>query len=92
MPKLPFDIADGDKPRVIKNRGLGPDERDAVWQDREGDRWRYDFKAGTWQYKANQPDVASTWLTTRFELGEFTSASFAPYREVGPNPQAPNAD
>lgn len=76
-------------PRIINGRGLGPDERDAVWQDREGDRWRYDFKADTWQYKANQSDIASTWLTTRVGPDEFTSPLYAPYREVGPNVNAP---
>lgn len=75
--------------RIIGDRGLGPDERNAVWRDREGDRWRYDFKAGAWQYKANQPSIASTWLTTRVGGGEFTSPLYAPYREVGPNVNAP---
>lgn len=89
MTKLPFDVADGDNPRVIKGRGLGPDERDAVWQDREGDRWRYDFKADTWQYKANQPDVATTWLTTHTGPDGFTSPIYSPYREIGPNKNAP---
>lgn len=89
MTKLPFDVADGGAPRVIKGRGLGPDERDAVWQDREGDRWRYDFKADTWQYKANQPDVATTWLTTHTGPDGFTSPIYSPYREIGPNKNAP---
>lgn len=75
--------------RIVAGRGLGPDERDGEWVDREGDRWRYNHGKKYWEYKLCRPGIASSWLTVNYLVDGFTSPDYAPYRRVRLNPAPP---
>lgn len=71
------------QPRVITDRGLGPNERSAFgWIDREGDRWRYNHELNTWEYRLIRPDVDGGWLRVPTEPDGFTSNTYGPYIEI----------
>ncbi|WP_164681199.1 magnesium transporter CorA family protein [Mycobacterium intracellulare] len=77
------------KPRVVKDRGLGVNERDGEWMDRDGDRWRYNHEAGSWQNKINRDDIATTWYNVPAFADGSISDQHGPYIEI---PQSPSAD
>lgn len=83
--ELPFDSW---QPRVIKDRGLGPNERDAEWIDVDGDRWRYNHEAGSWQNKMSRGDIATTWYNVPALDDGTISAIYAPFTEVIPSSPA----
>lgn len=76
------------EPRVIKDRGLGPDERDGEWIDVDGDHWRYDHEAGSWQNKMSRGDIATTWYNVPALDDGTISAIYAPFIEVIPSSPA----
>lgn len=49
--------------RVVEDRSLGIEERDAEWTDCDGDRWRYNHSEACWENKIGRPDCATTWYT-----------------------------
>lgn len=62
-------------------RGLGQGERGSEWVDKDGDRWRWNRKLGSWQNKMQKPDICTSWYAVPTEDGT-TSAAYAPYTEV----------
>lgn len=76
------------EPRVIKDRGLGPDERDGEWIDVDGDHWRYDHEAGSWQNKMSRGDIVTTWYNVPALDDDSISAIYAPFTEVLPSSSA----
>lgn len=69
-------------PRVIKDRGLGVDERDGEWIDVDGDRWRYDHETESWQNKMSRGDIATSWYSVPALADGTISAIYAPFTEV----------
>lgn len=71
----------GDGLRVI-DCGLGDDERDGEWVDRDGDRWRFSDETGYWQNKLNRADIATGWYDVPVLPNGRLSNEYAPYVEV----------
>ncbi len=68
--------------RVVRDRGLGPDERDGEWIDVDGDRWRYDHETESWQNKMSRGDIATSWYSVPALADGTISAIYAPFTEV----------
>lgn len=84
-----FPSSSGDRQlRVIRDRGLGPGERDGEWIDVDGDRWRYSHVAGSWQNKMSRGDIATTWYNVPALDDGSISAIYAPFTEVLPSSSA----
>lgn len=66
-------------------RHLGVAERPFVWEDADGDHWRWCFMQELWQYKQfDDPNGLQAWVNCPSHFADKTpNPSYGPFMEVG---------